>query len=351
MKEALFYRSGTDGEVVCELCAHGCRIRDRKTGLCGVRMNRDGKLYSQVYGKAVATHVDPIEKKPLFHFQPGSRSFSMATVGCNFRCRHCQNAEISQMPVDKGRIVGTDISPEQIVSQALEEGCRSISYTYTEPTVYFEFAYDTARRAVQAGLKNIFVTNGYIAEAPLKAIQPWLHAANVDLKSFQDRFYRDVCNARLGPVLDTLQRIKKMDIWLEVTTLLIPGWNDDPSEIRDLARFIKGLGAETPWHVSAYHPAYRMNDRARTPLETLRRAWEVGREEGLLFVYTGNVPGDKGEHTECPHCGTCVIKRLGFRILEMNLKQGRCGQCGQALPVRGDEGPAVQAGHPWGKAG
>jgi pyruvate formate lyase activating enzyme len=284
----------------------------------------------------VAANVDPIEKKPLFHFHPGSLSFSVATVGCNMHCLHCQNAEISQMPFDRGRIEGRHLAPEEAVSAALAGNCRSISFTYTEPTVYFEYAYDTARKASEAGLENVFVTNGYIEAGPLEAIRPWLHGANVDLKSFRDSFYRRVCRARLAPVLDTLNRMRSLGIWLEVTTLLIPGRNDEEEELRDIARFLYGLGEDVPWHVSAYYPTYKMTDRPRTPLKTLRRAWEIGKEEGLLFVYTGNAPGDEGENTTCPQCGTCVIRRHGFQVLSMDLEHGRCHQCKREVPVRMD---------------
>jgi pyruvate formate lyase activating enzyme len=287
-----------------------------------------------VHSKVVAANVDPIEKKPLFHFHPGTLSFSVASVGCNMHCLHCQNAEISQMPFDRGKIEGRALAPEEAVSAALAGNCRSISFTYTEPTVYFEYAYDTARKAAEAGLENVFVTNGYIEVGPLEAIGPWLHGANVDLKSFRDSFYRRVCRARLAPVLDTLKRMRSMGIWIEVTTLLIPGRNDEEEELRDIAQFLRDLGEDIPWHVSAYYPTYKMTDRPRTPLKTLRRAWEIGREEGLLFVYTGNVPGDEAENTTCPQCGTCVIRRHGFQVLSMDLEHGRCHQCKREVPGR-----------------
>jgi len=341
MKEAMFFRSGADGEVSCGLCPHGCTIAPQRVGICGVRKNEGGTLVSLVYARAVAAHADPIEKKPLFHFLPGSRSFSIATVGCNLACRHCQNAEISQMPKDRGVIAGGWLPPEEVVARALSEGCRSISFTYTEPTVYYEYAYDTAREAARRGLQNVFVTNGYIREEPVRAIQPWLHAANVDLKSFRDDFYREVCGARLQPVLDTLCLLKKLGVWVEVTTLLIPGRNDEESELRALARFLRGLDPQTPWHVSAFHPTYRMTDRDRTPVHALRKACEIGREEGLAFVYTGNVPGDEGEQTFCPRCGACVIRRHGFRIVGTNLRQDRCGACDGEIPLRLDPGGRI----------
>lgn len=334
MKEAMFYDPAPGGTVVCGLCPHRCRIKAGKRGACGVRENREGRLFTLVHSKVVAANVDPIEKKPLFHFYPASLSFSLATVGCNLHCLHCQNAEISQMPFDQGRVAGRHLAPEEAVSAALEGGCRSISYTYTEPTIYFEYAYDTARKAAERGLKNVFVTNGYVEAGPLEAIQPWLHGANVDLKSFRDSFYRRVCRGRLGPVLETLKRMRALGIWLEVTTLLIPGRNDEEEELRDIARFLHGLGEDVPWHVSAYYPTYRMTDRPRTPVATLRRAREIGREEGLLFVYTGNVPGDEGENTLCPQCGRRLIRRYGFHVLSMDLEHGKCPGCGREVAGR-----------------
>lgn len=334
MQEAKFYDAVSEGTVLCGLCPHRCRIKEGKRGACGVRENRRGRLYTLVHSKVVAANIDPIEKKPLFHFTPGSLSFSLATVGCNLHCLHCQNADISQMPFDQGRIAGRNLAPDQAVSMALQGNCRSISYTYTEPTIYFEYAYDTAQKAAKQGLKNVFVTNGYIESAPLEAIRPWLHGANVDLKSFRDSFYRRICRARLAPVLDTLERMRSLGIWVEVTTLLIPGRNDEDEELRDIARFLRGLGEDLPWHVSAYYPTYRMTDRPRTPVKTLRRAREIGREEGLLFVYTGNVPGDEGENTYCPQCGTCVIRRCGFQVLSMDLEDGKCRRCKRELPGR-----------------
>jgi pyruvate formate lyase activating enzyme len=336
VQEAKFYDALSGGSVLCGLCPHRCRIKEGRRGACGVRENREGRLYTLVHSRVVAANIDPIEKKPLFHFTPGTLSFSLATVGCNLHCLHCQNADISQMPFDQGRIAGRNLSPEEAVSMALEGNCRSISYTYTEPTVYFEYAYDTAQKAAQQGLKNVFVTNGYIEPGPLEAIQPWLDGANVDLKSFRDSFYRKICRARLAPVLDALKRMRSLGVWVEVTTLLIPGLNDEDEELRDIARFLRGLGEDVPWHVSAYYPTYRMTDRPRTPVKTLRRAREIGREEGLLFVYTGNVPGDEGENTCCPQCGACVIRRYGFQVLSMDLEHGKCHRCNREVPGRLD---------------
>jgi pyruvate formate lyase activating enzyme len=333
MKEAMYYEALSGNRIWCRLCPHLCRIKEGKRGACGVRENRGGRLFTLVHSKVVAANTDPIEKKPLFHFYPGTLSFSVATVGCNLHCLHCQNADISQMPWDRGEIAGRRLEPAEAVSMALDGNCTSISYTYTEPTIYFEYAYDTAQRAARAGLKNVFVTNGYMEPDPLEAIQPWLHGANVDLKSFRDFFYRRVCRARLTPVLDTLKRMKALGIWVEVTTLVIPGLNDDEGELRDIARFIHGLGEDVPWHVSAFHPTYKLTDRSRTPVGSLRRAWEIGKEEGLLFVYMGNVPGDEGENTYCPGCGTCVIRRFGFQVLSLELEDGKCHRCSREVPV------------------
>lgn len=244
MKEAMLYKK-VDGKVKCSLCAHRCTIAEGKRGVCMVRENRKGKLYSLVYGKAIAAHVDPIEKKPLFHFLPGSLSFSIATIGCNFRCEHCQNWDISQKSKNGDEIIGTEINPEQIVQNALNNNCTSISYTYTEPTIFFEYAYDTGKLADEKGLKNNFVTNGFMTEEAIKKISPYLDAANVDLKSFSDSFYKKICGARLEPVLQSLKNMKKKGIWIEVTTLLIPTLNDSDDELRQIAEFIKNAAASS----------------------------------------------------------------------------------------------------------
>jgi pyruvate formate lyase activating enzyme len=331
MKEALFYARAAEGEVQCRLCPHACLIKPGKTGICRVRKNQDGVLYSLVYGKAIAAHVDPIEKKPLFHLLPGTLSFSVATVGCNMSCRHCQNADISQMPKNRHVIQGHTLPPEQIVHMAREEGCASIAYTYTEPTVYFEYALDTAKLAREAGIMNVFVTNGFTSPEALRAIAPFLDGANVDLKSFREKFYRKICGAKLAPVLESLKLYRELGIWLEVTTLVIPGENDSDEELGQIAAFIAGeLGSEVPWHVSAFHPTHRLTDRPRTPAETLRRACEVGRDAGLKYVYEGNVPGE-GEDTFCPVCGELAISRFGFSVRENRIEEGSCPKCRSPL--------------------
>ena len=326
--EAMFYESMEKNGVRCNLCHHQCKIKESKRGICGVRENRGGKLYSLVYGKIIAEHVDPIEKKPLFNFLPGSKAFSIGTVGCNFHCKHCQNFDISQYPHNHGReIVGQDRTPEQIVASAKVAGCETIAYTYTEPTIFYEFAYDTALLARQEGIKTIFVSNGYMSNEAAYKIAPYLDAINIDLKAFTDMFYRDVCGARLNPVLETIRLMKELNVWVEVTTLIIPGLNDGEQELRDIARFVKSVGAEIPWHVSQFYPIYKLADLPRTPVSTLRRARKIGMEEGLRYVYEGNVPGEGGENTYCYSCGSMLIKRYGLTLLENHLEDGKCPEC------------------------
>ena len=331
--QAWLFETLSDQRVRCLLCSHHCVIDNHARGLCGVRENRDGVLESMVYGRLVAAGDDPIEKKPLFHVMPGSRAFSIATVGCNFRCRFCQNADIAQMPADRdGMITGEVQAPEKVVAAAQNRQCASIAYTYTEPTVFFEFACDTAEIAHDRGIKNIFVTNGFMSEAALTRIGSCLDAANVDLKAFNDAFYKKFCGARLGPVKATLLRMKELGVWVEVTTLVIPGLNDDPDELEGLATFIaKDLGAETPWHVSRFHPTYRLLDRVVTPVETLLQARQIGIAAGLKHVYTGNIPGRGGEDTLCPACGQTVIARQGYRITGTSMAGGCCRSCGEKI--------------------
>jgi pyruvate formate lyase activating enzyme len=332
MREAMLYEKVAESSVRCNLCAHRCVIKDGKKGICQVRENQGGALYTLVYGHTITQHVDPVEKKPLFHFYPGSTAFSIATPGCNFRCRWCQNWDISQMPREQHLVMGEQASPEQIVAVARETGSRSIAYTYTEPTIFFEYAYDTARLAHEAGLANIYVTNGYMTEEMLETFHPYLDAANVDLKAFRDETYRKYVGARLQPVLDAMKLIKRLGVWLEVTTLVIPGINDDPAELRDAARFVaQELGVGTPWHISRFFPAYQMPAVPPTPLATLRRAREIGLEEGLRYIYVGNVPDE--ENTYCCECGRLLIGRSSFYVMENLVLDGRCPECG--APVAG----------------
>ena len=331
MKRALFQEQSVDDKVRCGLCSHRCIIAPGHRGICAVRENREGILYSLVYDKVISRNIDPIEKKPLFHFIPGSAAFSIATPGCNFRCKHCQNADISQLPRDRGGMVlGEDVSPAEIVEAARKNRCASISYTYTEPTVYFELAYDTARLADAAGLKNVFVTNGYITPEALNLIKPYLHAANIDLKGMTERFYSEVCGARLQPVLDSIRLYKELGIWIEITTLIIPGHNDSDEELNNIARFIRSVGNDIPWHVSRFHPTYKLINAPRTPVDTLKRARQIGVDAGLRYVYEGNVPGE-GEDTICWNCRQTVIERIGFSVEAYHLENGRCGFCGSKI--------------------
>jgi pyruvate formate lyase activating enzyme len=335
LKEALFYSrvAGHGARVQCRLCPHNCLIADGKRGICGVRENKAGTLYSLVYGQVVSESVDPIEKKPLFHFLPGSTSYSISTVGCKFHCDFFQNYGISQVGTgDRGLGTGEGKRPEQIVAAAIESRCRSISYTYTEPTIYFEFAYDTMKPARERGLKNVFVSNGFMNPPVVETAQPYLDAANVDLKSFSDDYYRKFCGGRLAPVLETLKLMKKLKTWVEVTTLVIPGLNDSQEELMEIARFIrKEMSDDTPWHVTGFYPTYKMLDRPRTPAETLVKAREIGLSEGLKFVYAGNLLIKGAENTYCPKCGQIVIQRSGFEVLENRVKAGKCGLCNEPI--------------------
>lgn len=329
MKEALFYKKLKDNIVQCTLCPHFCTIKPGERGNCHVRENQDGKLYSLVYGKAIATAVDPIEKKPLFHFMPGTFSYSIATVGCNFHCEFCQNSDISQ----PGEIYGKDLKPEEIVEAAIENDCQSISYTYTEPTIFYEYAFDTAKLARKKGLKNNFVTNGFIAPEPLKEISPYLDAANIDLKSFNDEFYKKIIGARLQPVLDSIKLYNKLGIHLEITTLVIPGKNDSDNELTKIAEFIASIDKNIPWHVSRFHPTYKMLNASITPEKTLIKAIKLGKKAGLKYIYAGNLPGNDYESTYCPKCNAKLIDRLGYHISEINIKDKKCIYCGEEINI------------------
>jgi len=332
MKEAYLYEKLENKKVRCFLCSHRCLIKPGSRGICEVRENVDGTLTSLVYRQILAKNVDPIEKKPLYHFLPGSRSYSIATAGCNFKCLFCQNADISQMVVENGRLWGEDTPPELIVEKAVATGSSTIAYTYTEPTIYFEMAVDTARIAAQKGVRNIFVSNGYMSEECLRNIHPDLHGANVDLKAFSEGFYKEQCGARLAPVLKSIEKMVEMGIWLEVTTLLIPGLNDSAQELRGIADFLCRLDPGIPWHISRFHPTYRLTDVSPTPPERLRRAREIGFEQGLRYVYTGNLPGDEGENTFCHQCGELLIARYGFQVRKNAISGGSCPKCAARVP-------------------
>ena len=328
---------GADDKTVrCGLCAHRCTICEGKFGFCNVRQNIRGKLMTHTFDQVISCNPDPIEKKPLFHFLPGSKSLSIATPGCNFRCEFCQNWQISQTSCGSEGTLARDadesLTPETIVALAAKHSCESISYTYTEPTIFFELAYQTARLAHAAALRNCFVSNGFMTPETVQTIAPYLDAINVDLKTFRDETYRKVCSGRLKPVLNTLELLIGLGVWVEVTTLVVPGMNDSPEELGDIAEFIAThLGAGVPWHVSRFHGSYKMQHRDATPLETLELACKLGRRAGLKYVYCGNATGYADESTYCPQCQTPLIKRMGFSVSSSNLKNNLCPKCNQTI--------------------
>jgi len=334
-KEAVLWVVEGD-KVRCRLCNWRCLIADGMRGHCGVRQNLGGVLYSLCYDRVCAANSDPIEKKPLFHFFPGTQSYSISTPGCNFQCGFCQNWQISQMPVEDNLIEGTAIAPEVIVAEAMRAGCASIAYTYTEPTIFMELCEDTARIAKDNGLKNVFVSNGYMTIEAIEFARPWLDAINIDLKSFREDYYTDICKAKLAPVLDTIRYIaKQTDIWMELTTLVVPGENDSDEELKQIADFIVNeAGADVPWHVSRFYPMYKMSDHGSTPTETMMRAYEIGKAAGLKYVYVGNLPAAKAESTHCPRCGEMVIERVGYTLGKMCIKAGQCANCAAKIEGR-----------------
>lgn len=331
LHDALLYDRLGDGVVHCNLCAHRCRILDDRRGICRVRENKNGALYTLVYGNLIAENVDPIEKKPLYHFMPGTKAYSIATPGCNFRCSWCQNWQISQMPRQMEMPERRRRIPESVVNEALRTSSKSIAYTYTEPTIFFEYSYDTAKLAKEAGLKNVYVTNGFMTREMLDMIQPYLDAANVDIKAFRDETYRTLMGGRLEPVLASCKIMKEMGIWLELTTLIVPDVNDDPDELKALAGFIlEELGPETPWHLSRFYPQYKMQDRQATQESTLYKTKEMGEALGLDYVYIGNLFGPS--NTYCKHCNNELISRRGYAIRVVGLdREGKCLQCNTAL--------------------
>jgi pyruvate formate lyase activating enzyme len=333
LKQAVLWEPSEDKKVRCKLCNWRCAIDEGKLGRCRVRQNIDGVLYSLNYHKVCSANPDPIEKKPLFHFQPGTRSFSIATMGCNFQCEFCQNWQISQAAIEEGRIDGQPLSPERIVQMAVRSGCKSIAYTYTEPTVFMELCNDCGRLAKQQGLTNVFVSNGYMTEEAVDFASDWLNGINVDLKSFSEDYYRRLCKARLQPVLDTIGYIaKETDMWLEVTTLLVPDENDSEDELKRLTEFIvTKAGSDVPWHISRFHPQYKYLDSSPTPVSSLERAYDIGRSAGLHYVYLGNVPGAKSESTFCYKCGKLLIERLGYHITANHIKDSCCPECGAKI--------------------
>jgi pyruvate formate lyase activating enzyme len=322
-REAVLWDPAEEKKTQCRLCAWRCLIQEGRLGICHVRKNIDGVLYSLNYHRLCAAAADPIEKKPLFHFQPGTKSFSIAAPGCNFRCVFCQNWQISQTPYD-GVIDGADRSPQQLVEAALRAGCASIAYTYTEPTIFMELAAETGRLARARGLANVFVSNGYLTPEAIDFARPWLDAINIDLKAFNESFYKELCKARLQPVKDAIRIIaKETDIWLELTTLIIPGQNDSDDELRAMAAFIaEEVSADTPWHVSRFYPQYMLTQNVPTAEETLERAYEIGKAAGLRYIYIGNLPGIRAESTYCPSCSELLIDRVGYVVRKNTITVG-----------------------------
>ena len=330
------------GSVRCVACAHRCVLRPGRIGICGVRQNRGGWLYTTVYGQIVAAKAEPIEKKPFFHFMPGSYAYSVATQGCNFHCAFCQNWQMSQAHREGLVPESRNVTPEAVVDEAVAAGVRTIAYTYVEPTVFIEFALDTMVRARAAGLHNVFVTNGYETPEALDLVAPYLDAANVDLKSASDAFFRRVCGARWEPVRDSIVDMRRRGIWVELTTLIIPGLNDDPDELRAMAEWIAtAVGPETPWHLSRFEPAYRLGELEPTPAETLVTAAQIARQAGLRHVYVGNAPEVEESTTSCSRCGERLIARSDFAVTEWHLVEGRCPRCRHALAGFGMENSPV----------
>ena len=337
MKESILYTKLPENKVQCNLCSHRCIINNSKKGTCSVRENQEGLLYSLNYGKLAAQHIDPIEKKPLFHFYPGSSSYSIATAGCNFKCIFCQNFDLSQMPERMNRITGQHVEPDEVVEQAVRHNCKSISYTYTEPAIYLDYALEVAKKAHQFNITNVFVTNGYFTPESLTEISPYLDAANVDLKSFSDDFYKKLCSAKLQPVLDSIKLLKDSDIWIEITTLIIPSRNDSNQEIHSIAEFIAGVDKDIPWHISAFYPTYKLVEIPPTPAKALMNARQIGINAGLRYVYTGNIFSKDTETTYCYNCGEILIERHAYDIVNKLDSNSSCPSCGTVITGRGLE--------------
>jgi len=329
MKEAMLYEKLEGKKVKCNLCNHHCVIPDGKRGICGVRENKGGILYTLNYGKIIAYHVDPIEKKPFFHFLPGSDAFSISSEGCNFSCKHCQNWEISQLVKERKEVYGEDFKPEEIVEITKNENSKIIAYTYTEPTVFFEFVYDTSKIAKKEKIYNVYVSDGYMSKQTINLMNGLIDAANIDIKGFTEKFYREICGASLEKLLNSIKLLKKTGMWIEITTLLIPGLNDDEEQIKGIINFVKDeLGKETPLHFSLFYPHYKLSHLPPTPVEKAKKAREMALENGLRYVYTGNYPGDEGENTYCYNCKNLLIKRYGFMVEKNLIEKGRCPYCG-----------------------
>ncbi|MBC7086001.1 MAG: AmmeMemoRadiSam system radical SAM enzyme [Methanomethylovorans sp.] len=335
IREAMLYDKLEEKKVRCRVCSHRCIVSDGKRGFCRVRENRNGTFYTLIYSTVSSEAVDPIEKKPLFHFYPGTLAYSLGTIGCNFRCKHCQNWTISQIEMDEAYTV--EITPKEAVQRALNVNARTISWTYNEPTIWYEYTYDCARLAKEAGLATAYVTNGYITAEALEHISPYLDAFRVDIKAFNENFYRNIASAKLGPVLESAKFAHELGMHVEVVNLVIPHHNDSPEEIRSMARWVyENLGADTPLHFTRFHPQYKMSDLFPTPVQKLEEAYKIAKEEGIKYVYIGNLPGHDYENTYCPRCGTLLIRRNVFYLSSCHITpQGRCPNCEESIPIIG----------------
>jgi pyruvate formate lyase activating enzyme len=328
---AMFWEPGPEPQSVqCRLCPRNCLIPSGSLGFCKARKNQQGILYALGYGKPCSVAVDPIEKKPFFHFLPGTRSFSIASAGCSLRCKFCQNWQISQFSPEE--TTNYDLPPEEVVRLALEKNCASIAYTYSEPLNFYEYVMDTAAIAKRKGLKNVMHTAGFVNAEPLEKLAPLLDAVNVDLKGFTEEYYKNMCGGSLEVVLNSLKILKKAGVWIEITVLIVPGYNDSEEEIKKLCLWVrKELGENTPVHFSRFYPMYQLTHLPATPYATLEKAYRIAKSAGLKYVYVGNVAGNPYENTVCPHCGKIVVRRQGFSVLENNIKNGRCKYCGARI--------------------
>ncbi|AFC99733.1 putative Pyruvate-formate lyase-activating enzyme [Methanocella conradii HZ254] len=338
MKEAILWTPLEHGKAKCSVCSYRCVIPPGGVGHCRTRKNVDGRVFSMIYGTVTSEASDPIEKKPLYHFYPGSYSYSVGSVGCNFRCQHCQNWGISQADIQQ--VYSMDIMPEEVAQSAVDTMCRSVSWTYNEPGIWVEYAHDCAVKCHEKGVKTVYVTNGYPTPEHLEAMKGLLDAFRVDIKAFTEDFYRKVCGARLEPVLDSTKMAKDMGMHVEVVNLLIPGLNDSPEEIKALSRWcLENLGPDTPIHFTRFHPMYHMEDRESTAVKTLERAHDIARDAGLNYVYLGNVVGHRYENTWCPKCDSLLIERYGFKVLRYNITADKkCPKCGEKIPIIGEHG-------------
>lgn len=329
--EALYWKAYDDKHIQCQLCPRRCILANNQKGFCSARKNIQGKLYSLTYGQPVALHVDPIEKKPLFHVYPGTKSFSLATAGCNLRCKFCQNWEISQLDAEK--VSTTNISAQELIRQAKASGSKTIAFTYTEPTIFYEYMLDIAKLAKQEGIACVMHSSGFINEQPLRELAKYLTAANIDLKGFNQKFYAEYCEGNLETVLTSLKTLKQEGVWVEITNLLIPGANDKPEDIEKLCDWvIENLGKDTPVHFSRFFPMYKLTNLSPTPVSSLERAEKIAKKKGLYFVYLGNLPISLGENTYCPFCAKPLVKRIGYTVLENKIQAGKCPHCGATVP-------------------